>query len=112
MRRVIACLLIAVMLVGLCACGLQQMRVVGTWKHKSSVLGVATETTYVFESDGTGKKTNVLDIPFTYSVSDGKLRITTSVLGIETTEEYSLSFDGSKMVMTGKNETLVLEKAD
>lgn len=112
MRRAIASLLIIVLLVGLCACGLQELRVVGTWKHKSNVLGVATETTYVFENDGTGTMTNVLDIPFTYSFSEGKLLITTSVLGIESTQEYSLSFDGDKMIMSGKSETLVLERAD
>lgn len=98
------------MVLGLCACTAPETSIVGTWKNQSTILGVVTETVYTFNEDGTGTKSNVLDIGFTYSFSEEKLLITTSTLGIENTEEYDYKFNGSKLVLTGDKDTINLER--
>ena len=110
MRKFIACLLLVVMVFALCSCAAPEKSIVGTWKNQTTVLGVVTETTYTFNEDGTGTKSNVLDINFTYSFEEEKLLITTSTLGIENTEKYSFDFNGDKLVLTGEKETIELEK--
>lgn len=70
-------------------------------KNQTTVLGVVTETTYTFNEDGTGTKSNVLDINFAYLFEKEELLITTSTLGIENTEKYSFDFNGDKLVLTG-----------
>lgn len=93
-----------------CACGAPEKAIIGTWKHQKTVLGVVTETTYVFKEDGTGVKSGLLDIAFTYTFSGEKLLITTATLGIENTEEYTYQFHLNELVLTGEKETLTLEK--
>ena len=110
MRKVIAGLLLCVMVFALCSCAISEKLIVGTWKSQTTVLGVVTETKYTFNEDGTGTKSNVLDINFTYSFEEGKLLITTSTLGIENTEKFSYSFKGNKLVLSGDQETINLEK--
>jgi len=92
MRKITAGLLLFVMMISLCACTITEKAIVGTWKSQSSILGVVTETIYTFNEDGTGTKSNVLDVDFTYAFSDEKLLITTSVLGVASTEEFSYEF--------------------
>lgn len=110
MRRAIAFALVVVMALSLLACAKPAEKILGSWKHQSSVLGVVTETTYTFSEDGTGTKTNVLEIKFTYVITEDKLLMTTSTLGIENTEEYSYEFDGDQLVLTGEKDTLTLQK--
>lgn len=110
MKKVVAFMLVIVLALSLLACAKPSEAILGTWKHQSTILGVVTETTYVFNEDGTGSKTNVLEIKFTYAITEEKLIITTSALGIENTEEYTYEFDGDKLVLTGEKDTLVLEK--
>ena len=110
MKRILAFILVVVMVAGLCACAKPEESIVGKWKHQNTVLGVVTETIYTFNEDGTGTKTNVIDLGFTYSFADDKLFITTSALGIEYTEEYTYSFGINELVLTGENDTITLEK--
>ncbi len=110
MRKVLAGLLLAVMVLGLCACAAPEKAIVGTWKNQSTVLGVVTETTFTFNEDGTGTKSSVLDVDFTYSIEEETLLITTSALGIEYTEKYSFDFKINKLVLTGEKDTIELEK--
>lgn len=110
MRKYIAGLLLVVMIFALCSCTAPEKSIVGTWKNQTTVLGVVTETTYTFNGDGTGTKSNVFDIDFTYSFEEEKLLITTSTLGIENTEKYSYDFSGDKLVLTGDSGTIDLEK--
>jgi len=110
MRKITAGLLLFVMMISLCACTITEKAIVGTWKSQSSILGVVTETIYTFNEDGTGTKSNVLDVDFTYAFSDEKLLITTSVLGVASTEEFSYEFGWEKVVLTGEDNTIVLEK--
>lgn len=110
MRKILAVALLIVMLLGLCACTAPEKSIVGTWKNQCTVLGIVTETIYTFNEDGTGSKTNIVNISFTYSFSEEKLLITTSTLGIENTEEYTFDFNGNKLVLTGERDTIELEK--
>ena len=110
MKRTIALLMVIVMALSLFACAKPAERILGVWKHQSSILGVVTETTYTFNEDGTGTKTNVLEIKFTYAITEDKLLMTTSTLGIENTEEYSFEFKGDQLVLTGEKDTLTLQK--
>lgn len=109
MRKFVAIMLVAVTLM-LCACS-PAKRIVGSWKTQSTVLGVVVETTYVFNEDGTGKKCGAVDIPFTYAVEESKLRISTSVIGVEVSQkEYEISFKGSTLVLTNGDELIELTK--
>ena len=80
MKRAIAFALVVVMALGMFSCAKPEEKILGTWKYQSSVLGVVTETTYTFNEDGTGSKTNVLEIKFTYAITEDQLLITTSTL--------------------------------
>lgn len=108
MRKMLACLLVVVIVIGLCSCAAPEKSIVGTWKNQTTVLGIVTETTYTFNEDGTGIISNVLDISFTYSCYSEKLLITTSVLGIENTETYSYDFNGDKLLLIGENDIIEL----
>ena len=110
MQKFIAVLLLVVMVFTLCACAGPEKAIVGTWKSQNTILSIVTETTYTFNEDGTGTKSNVLDIKFTYSFEGEELLITTSALGIENTEKYAYEFNGDKLVLTGDKETINLEK--
>lgn len=110
MRKIISCLMLVLLVFGMCACSSPEESIVGTWTSRNTVLGIVTETVYTFNEDGTGTKSNVLDIDFTYAFSEEKLSITTTTFGIEITEEYSYEFKDSKLVLTGENDTISLEK--
>jgi uncharacterized lipoprotein YehR (DUF1307 family) len=112
MKKIVAVMLVFVMMLGLCSCASPEKSIIGTWKHQSTVLGVVTETTYIFNEDGTGEKSSVIDVAFTYSFSDDKLLIKTSTLGIENTEVYSYEFSGDKLVLTGEKDTIDLQKVE
>jgi len=108
MKKTILALLIVAILV-LCACSVE-LAIVGTWKNQTTVLGVVTETIYTFNDDGTGSKKTVLETDFTYEVSGDKLTITTSVLGIESTEEYTVDVSWNELTLRSEEETITLEK--
>ena len=110
MKKCLAFILVVVMMLSLCACSTPEKAIVGKWKSNNTVLGVVTETTYTFNEDGTGTKSNVLDVEFTYSFTEDKLVITTVTLGIESSAEYTFEFSGDKLVLTSEKETINLEK--
>ena len=99
---VLACLL--------CACGVSQRSLVGSWKYQQTVLGVVTETTYVFNEDGTGTIKNIVDVNFTYTLTEDQLEITTTVLGISATESYTVRFEGGQLILSNEKDTMRLEK--
>ena len=110
MKKTLFALLVVVLVCTLASCVVAEKAIVGVWKNQTTVLGVVTEKTYTFNEDGTGTKSNVLDINFTYSFEEEKLLITTTTLGIENTEKYSFDFNGDKLVLTGEKVTIDLEK--
>lgn len=104
---------IAVLLVIAClVCSCATKSVVGTWSHKDNVLGVVTETVYVFNEDGTGSMKNVIETKFTYTVEGNALTITTKPLGIEVVDEYTFGFEGGKLCLTKDSKTITLEKVN
>ena len=113
MKKVVAGALLLVILVSMmCACS-PEKKIVGTWRYQDKVLGIVnTETTYDFNEDGTGTKSTVLDVDFKYSFFDDKLRITTTVLGIESTDEYTYEFKNDKLTLKNDKETITLDRVD
>lgn len=112
MRKLLCGLLVCMLVLSLCACAIPQRAIVGTWKCQTTVLGVVTETRYTFNPDGTGTKSMLLDMGFTYEFSEGKLMITSSGLSGEKTETYLYKFKGKTLILTGENTTLTLEKVN
>lgn len=110
MKRILSCLALFAVVMGLYACSMAQISIVGTWTHTSSILGIETESTYTFNDDGTGKISGVLDVDFTYAFSKDELFITTNTLGIELTEKYTFEFKEDKLILTSGNTTMELVK--
>lgn len=113
MKKTVAVALVFVMMLALCSCAIMpEKAIVGSWKCNTTILGVVTETTYTFYEDGTGVRSNAVNVDFTYSFGEeNKLTITASAFGFENTEEYTYEFDGAKkLVLTGDDTVLTLEK--
>lgn len=109
MRKIVT-LLIVICAMMVCACSTDKS-IVGTWKSQSTVLGVVTETTYVFNEDGSGSKRGIVDIPFTYSIDGNKLTITTNVIGVDiSTKEYAFERSGDILELRSGNEYIKLTK--
>lgn len=105
-------LMVTVVLMLFASCATPEKQILGTWESVDSVLGVETTTTYVFNDDGTGSITSVLDLKFdiTYSITDEKLTITANTLGMESNSEYTYDFEGNTLTLIGNGETIVLTK--
>lgn len=110
MKRTLCITMAVLLLFAFGACASAEKSIVGTWKSQKTVLGVVTETTYIFNEDGTGSKSTVFTTDFTYSFSDDKLLITTSTLGIKSTDEYEFSFDGDKLILKDGEDIIELNK--
>lgn len=110
MKKLIAMTLVLVCL--LCACAAPADKIVGTWKNQKTVLGIVTETTYVFREDGTGKRSGILDVEFTYDIIEDQLVLTFSAIGLESKETYSYAFEGDTLTLTGNGETMVLTRTE
>jgi len=111
MKRALAILFVILTACNLFACAPKpEKMIVGTWKQQSSILGVPTETTYEFFENGTGTKSTLLEVSFSYEFSGEKLLITTELLGVENIDAYSYRFDGNQLILTGTKETLTLQR--
>jgi len=85
---------------------------VGTWKTSATFLGVVTETSYEFRENSTGiRRSGILDLgtSFSYNISvseqgigqeSGELEITTSILGVKSTEHYLYALEGDSLRLT------------
>ena len=114
MRRVISFGLLLVLVLSLLGCAevAPEKAIVGTWKARDTVMGIVTETTYVFREDGTGERTGLFTTAFTYRFSGEELLLTSTVITFESTDVYSWKFDGDKLILTGSKETITLVKAE
>ena len=114
MKKTVAVALVFVMMLALCSCAavMPEKAIVGSWRCNTTILGVVTETVYTFYEDGTGVRSNAVNVDFTYSFGEeNALTITASAFGFENTEEYTFEFDGSKtLILTGEDNILTLEK--
>ncbi len=112
MKKTFLVILAVAMAVMLVSCTMPWNSIVGTWVNQNTVLGVVTETGYVFNEDGTGSRNVVLDVDFTYTVDGDSLTITYEVLGIEYTEEYTFKISGNTLTLTDDSgDTTTFEKA-
>lgn len=109
MRKVLSLVLVFVLVAAMCGCS-PEKAIEGTWKSRNTVLGVVTETTYVFRADGTGERSGLLTTAFTYTIDKDTLVLTTSVIGLEHSESFSYRFEGKKLILTDSKETITLEK--
>lgn len=110
MKKTISIVMLVVVAFMAAACITPEKSIIGTWKSQKTVLGIVTETVYVFNEDGTGTKSSVLDVDFTYTFTEEKLIITTETLGIKTNEEYSFEFKNNKLILTNDNEVISLDR--
>ena len=112
MKKAVAVVLLVAIVLGLCACTLAEKMILGTWKTQTKVLGLETEVSYTFKEDGTGVRSGVLDLDFTYTMDGDRLTITTSVLGVDMDEEYTFQISGKELVLTRESETITLVRVD
>ncbi len=107
-KLALICALLLVVVCVLTSCGAS---VVGTWEYvEESFLG-DVKMTYTFNSDGTGSM-NLLGVAtdFTYTLEGDVLAITTSVFGVEHTDEYTVSVKGSQLTLTEGNSATIYTK--
>ena len=103
MRKILVVCLLLALVIGLCACASPEKKLAGTWVHEETVFGVPAKTIMRFNEDGTGMKTTVLSVEFTYAVEKDKLTITSYPLGIKTTEEFKFEFSQGNLVLWDKD---------
>ena len=117
MKKAISLVLIFVLvLAAFASCGSPEKKLIGTWKGDVEVLGVTTSYEYTFNEDGTGKMTGVLGstgVAFDYSIGeDGKLNVTTKLLGVESTKTYTYTVEKNTLTLTEGETVITLTKAD
>ena len=109
-KAIIFALVLIILVTFLSACASPEKKIIGTWRSQTTILGVVTETKYEFKEDGTGSKTTVLEIPFTYSIEGDTITITTTVLELELDEEFTFEINGDTLSLTGTFGTTEYEK--
>lgn len=97
----------------LSSCASLEKSIIGTWVYETTVAGVKSETKYIFREDGTGAKTTIgdIEVPFAYTIADGQLTITGTVLGISNSTAYSIEIKGDTLKMTKGSDTMTLTRA-
>ena len=104
-------LLSALLILAVCILTSCSPNIVGTWEYvEESFLG-DVKMTYTFNSDGTGSM-NLLGVSsdFTYTLEGDVLAITTSVFGIENTDEYTVTVKGGQLTLTEGNSATIYTK--
>lgn len=88
------------------ACGKKkEPSIIGTWKNTGTIV-----KEYVFNEDGSGVlKYNGFEIKFTYTLTEDRLTIVTS-MGSEQTKEYNVTLSEDRLMMDSKIEKLELQK--
>lgn len=104
MKAKISMLLVAVILVctlAFAACSAQD-KIVGTWTSQQTTLGVVTESSIVFNEDGSGSVTGLLGLTgnMTYVINENIITVTYNILGVETTKNYSFAVKGDTLTLT------------
>ncbi len=93
MKKLRAVFGIAVLLLVLFAavsCAGKEKQIIGTWTSVDSVITVG----YSFKDDGTGTKSAFgATVDTKYAFSNDTLYVTYSLLGVDTTETFTVSFD-------------------
>ena len=104
---------VAVLLLTACAlvsCASAEKQIIGEWVDTNNILGIETETVYVFNEDGTGTKKALLTADFTYTIKDDKLFLTYNTLGIETTDEFTFELKDDTLTLTKGGNVVTLDR--
>lgn len=104
MKKFLSLFIVAVLIFGLSGCfgSLNEKLIVGTWIAKKNVLGLVSETEYVFNEDGTGSMSTVLGIKVatTYTIDEDTLSIVTDAASLRKTYVYKYDFVDDSLVLT------------
>ena len=111
-RNAVLALTVAFVLLFSACTALLPKQIVGEWTKTETVLGVVTETKYVFNEDGTGTIPAVLgiDLPITYTIEEDVLEI--KVTTPEMIEEFAEDLTSKKYTVQIKGKTLTLTNGD
>ncbi|MBQ7639332.1 MAG: hypothetical protein IJS90_10570 [Clostridia bacterium] len=115
MKKVISVFLVVFCVAALLSsCAKPEKKIIGTWTGSASLLGLEADYSFTFNEDGTGKMTTALEIgvEMTYTITDEKLSVTTSILGLDNTKEYGYSFDKDTLTLIDGSNAIILTKAD
>jgi uncharacterized lipoprotein YehR (DUF1307 family) len=107
-KKLVAIICTFVMVIGLLACGsTKQTSVVGTWVSDNGKISEIT-----FSEDGTGnlKKSSEISVSMTYSVDGDKMTVTTDILGQKSETTYTYSISNGKLTLTSGSDVIELSK--
>ena len=115
MKRKISVVLICALFVSLfafAACSAED-KIVGTWTSQQTTLGVVTESTLIFNEDGTGSVSGLLGITgaMTYVITDNTITLTYDILGIETVKSYTFAIEKESLSLTEGANTVTFTRA-
>ena len=115
MKAKISVLLVALSLVcslGLAACSAEE-RIAGTWTTQQTTLGVVTESSIIFNADGTGSVKGLLGLTgnMTYVINKNILTVTYNIFGVESTKTYTFSIRGDTLMLTEDNITVTYTRS-
>lgn len=110
-RTVAVVLLVVALAMTLLGCS-QKAALVGQWSYKESLWGVATETVYTFEKDGSGTVSTLLgvNLVISYTVEENQLTIHSSVFGVDSTEAYTFTVKGDTLTLVSSDKTMQLTR--
>ena len=100
-KRFFAAAVVIVLVFSTAACGKKtEPSIVGSWKADSG-----TETTYVFNEDGTGELSmGDISTSFTYELSGDTVKINTEILKQKEEKEYKYTLDSDKLTLERNSE--------
>ena len=104
MRKLLCFLIAPILLISLGGCfgTYNEKLVVGTWIAKKNTIGLISETEYIFNEDGTGSMSTILDIKvaITYKIDEENLTIVTDTPTLKKTYVYTYDFVDDTLILT------------
>lgn len=94
---------VCILVVSFAGCAaISEKLIVGEWTANTSILGISTETTYVFNEDGTGSLSTVMgiEIAIDYTIDEENLIIITDTPALQKTFKYVYEFEEDNLVLT------------
>ncbi|MBE6813055.1 MAG: hypothetical protein E7523_09255 [Ruminococcaceae bacterium] len=115
MKTKISVLLVAVILVctlAFAACSAEE-KIIGTWTSQQTTLGVVTESSIVFNEDGTGSVSGLLGLTgnMTYVINENIMTVTYNIFGVESTKNYTFEIKGDTLTLTEDATTVTYTRA-
>ncbi|MBR2867828.1 MAG: hypothetical protein IKB88_02020 [Clostridia bacterium] len=104
MKKVLSVVIaVCVLIVSFAGCtAISEKLIVGEWTANTSILGVSTKTTYLFNEDGTGSISTVMgiEIAVDYTIDEETLIIITDTPALQKTFKYTYEFEDDTLVLT------------